>query len=78
MLSDRKKERFVDLAQKRTQRVINNLELIGNLSNKRNYIYTKDQYDQIFKAIKKALRESEEKFTEANQEKDPEPFKLSE
>lgn len=78
MLSDRKKERFVDLAQKRTQRVINNLELIGNLSNKRNYIYTKDQYDQIFKAIKKALRESEEKFTEANQEKDPEPFKFSE
>ena len=77
MVSDRKTAKFIELAEKRTQRIINNLELIGNLSNRRNYTYTEDQYEKIFKAVKKALRESEEKFIEANRERESIQFSLS-
>ena len=78
MVSDRKSEKFIELAQKRTQRIINNLELIGNLSNRRNYIYTDDQYEKIFKAIKTALRDAEEKFVQANTQKESVEFSLRE
>ena len=78
MVSDRKSEKFIELAQKRTQRIINNLELIGNLSNRRNYIYTDDQYEKIFKAIKMALRDAEEKFAQANTQKESVKFSLRE
>ncbi|MCL0055483.1 hypothetical protein M1N56_06400 [Dehalococcoidia bacterium] len=76
MIADRKTAKFISLAEKRTQRIINNLELIGNLSNRRNYSYTEDQYERIFKAVKKALRESEEKFIEANKRKESTQFSL--
>ena len=76
MVSDRKKEKFIELAEKRTRRIIINLDLIGNLSNKRNYIYTDEQCDQIFKAIKKGLREAEEKFIAVNRGKETTTFSL--
>ncbi len=78
MVSDRKSEKFIELAEKRTQRIINNIELIGNLSNRRNYIYTDDQYEKIFKAIKMALRDAEEKFAQANTQKESVEFSLRE
>ena len=77
MVSDRKTAKFIELAEKRTQRIINNLELIGNLSNRRNYTYTEDQYEKIFKAVKRALRESEEKFIDANRERESVQFSLN-
>ncbi len=77
MVQDRKVSKFIELAEKRTQRIINNLELIGNLSNRGNYSYNQDQYEKIFRAIRKALKESEDKFAEANKQKEPTRFSLS-
>ena len=77
-MPDRKKDKFVELAEKRTYRVLNNLELLGNLSNKRNYSYTEEQYQKIFRAIRKALKDSEDKFIENSKARSPVKFSLSE
>ena len=58
--SDRKK--FVDLAEKRVSKTLKDIKLIGNLSNKSNYSYTKTDSDKIYKALKKAIDEMKLRF----------------
>ena len=50
--ADRKK--FVELAEKRVTRALKDIKLIGNLSNKSNYSYTKSDSD------KKAAKDEKE------------------
>ena len=71
--SDRKK--FVELAEKRVTRALKGIKLIGNLSNKSNYSYTKTDSDKIYKALKQALDEMKARFDSKGAGKD-ETFKL--
>ena len=65
-----KEENFKRLAEARTNKIINMIDLLGNLSNKSNYSYTKDQIDFIFESIEASLKESKAKFyDESNQKK---------
>ena len=50
-MSSSKKERFIKIAENRTNTIINTLRLLGNCSNKNNYEYTEEQVKQIFNAI---------------------------
>jgi hypothetical protein len=50
---DRKK--FVELSEKRVQRAIKDIKLIGNLSNRSNYSYTDEDAKKIYKALKAAI-----------------------
>lgn len=59
-----KRERFVTLAEKRVNRVLHQLDLIGNLSNKSHYHYQKDDVDSIYKQIKSAIKKAEMQFKE--------------
>ena len=54
--------KFVDLAEKRVTRAIKDIKLIGNLSNKSNYSYTKKDADKIYKALKKAIDDMKTRF----------------
>ena len=63
------KERFITLAEKRTTIILRNLELIGNLSNKRNYQYDDEQAKKIFQAIEKSLRAAKDQFRWASMSK---------
>ena len=58
-----KREKFVRLAEKRVNFVIKEFDLIGNLSNKSNYDYTKEDIDKIIKILKKSISDLETKFT---------------
>ena len=58
--ADRKK--FVELAEKRVTRALKDIKLIGNLSNKSNYSYTKSDSDKIYKVLKQALDEMKARF----------------
>ena len=58
--ADRKK--FVDLAEKRVSKTLKDIKLIGNLSNRSNYSYTKADSDKIYKALKQALDEMKSRF----------------
>ena len=57
-----KKERFVKVAEARTDKIISMIRLLGNCSNKNNYEYTDSQVNQIFEAISSELRSAKEKF----------------
>lgn len=57
-----KKERFVKVAEARTDKIISMIRLLGNCSNKNNYEYTDSQVNQIFEAISSELRSAKDKF----------------
>ena len=61
-MSDQKEERFIRLAENRTNKILDMLNLLGNLSNTSNYTYTEKQVDSIFNAIKKEMDEQRKRF----------------
>ena len=58
-----KRERFVEIAGKRTNRIIDDLHLLGNCSNKNNYEYSDEDVRRMFAAIEEALRESKGRYS---------------
>lgn len=61
--------KFEELAERRVSEVIKKINLIGNLSNRTNYEYTDEHVRQIFAAIKKELKDAENRFI--SHEEDP-------
>ena len=59
--NDRKK--FVVLANKRVNRAIKDIQLIGNLSNKSNYYYEDSDVDKIFRALNAELKACKQRFS---------------
>ncbi|MEZ5343579.1 MAG: hypothetical protein R2706_19735 [Acidimicrobiales bacterium] len=57
-----KRDRFVRLAENRTNKVLETVRVLGNLSNKSQYQYTDDDIHAIFATIRKNLRETEQRF----------------
>ena len=70
---DRKK--FVELAEKRVNRAIKDIRLIGNLSNRSNYYYSDTDSKKIIKALRDAVDEVRAKFDSGGRS-DKEEFKL--
>lgn len=62
--NNKKAENFVRLAEARTNKIIDMVLLLGNLSNKTNYSYTDEQVKAIFESIQQALDETKQKFLE--------------
>lgn len=60
--TETKEEAFRRLATKRTNRVLKDLSLIGNLSDKGNYSYNDSQVDKIFRTIEGELRDAKARF----------------
>ena len=58
-----KEDKFIELAEKRVNVVLNNIRLIKQLSNKNNYQYTDAHVKKMFSTIKKALLDANEAFT---------------
>jgi hypothetical protein len=54
-MSKQKEENFIRLAENRTNKILDMIRLLGNLSNTSNYTYSKEQVDKIFGAIEKEL-----------------------
>lgn len=67
-----KRERFIGLAENRTNAVINNLRILSHCSNKSLYEYEQGEIEKIFQAIDNAVTEAKGKF----KDKKPEKFKL--
>lgn len=59
-----KKERFKRIAENRTNKIIDMIDLLGNCSNKNNYEYTDDDIKNIFSAIESSLKINKMKFIE--------------
>lgn len=59
---DKKREKFRELAEKRTNRALDAIRLIGNLSNKATYTYEPEETRKIVKALRDAVAEVEGRF----------------
>lgn len=70
-----RRERFVSLAEARTQKVLNAIRLLGNLSNRSNYEYTDADVAQILRALEGEVRALRAKFADATASRDT-TFKL--
>ncbi|WP_417214987.1 hypothetical protein [Alcanivorax sp.] len=62
MSREKDREKFVHLAEKRVQRALKDIHLIGNLSNKSNYVYTDEDAKKIYKALNQAVQEMKARF----------------
>lgn len=63
------RERFVRIAEVRTQKIIDMIDLLGNCSNQYNYEYTQKDVEKMFTAIESALKSSKSRFTTENSNK---------
>lgn len=61
-----KREKFVRLAEARTNKIIDTLQLLGNCSNTSAYEYTQADIDQIFSAIETEVREAKKRFAKVD------------
>jgi len=57
-----KRERFVRLAEARTNKIIDMVKLLGNCSSTANYEYTEADVKKIFGAIEHELKNAKAKF----------------
>ena len=48
--------KFVELAEKRVNRLLNDIKLVANLSNRSNYEYTSEQANKIINRIDEELK----------------------
>ena len=71
-----KSERFVRIAEARTNKIIDMIQLLGNCANKATYEYTKDEVRQIFGAIEAELRTARAKFDASDNEIGKKAFSL--
>ena len=62
MAKETKRERFVRIAEARTNRILDNMRLIGNCSSKSNYEYTDEDIKKIFGALEKELKQTKNQF----------------
>lgn len=58
-----KRERFVKIAENRTNRILDQLRLLGNCSNRHNYEYSDEDVRKIFSAIEKEVRNAKGRFS---------------
>ena len=62
MSNETKRERFVRIAEARTNKILEMIRLLGNCSSKGNYDYTEEDIKKIFGALEKELKNTKNKF----------------
>ena len=72
-----KREKFVVLAERRTEKALQAIRSLSPLSNKANYEYSNKDFIRIRTALKDAIKELEEAFSSKHASK-RERFKLDE
>lgn len=68
-IKENRHSRFKRLAEARTDKVLDMLDLIGNLSNKSFYEYSDEEIKAIFDAIEKSVKENKDKFNNKKKHK---------
>lgn len=57
-----RKDRFIRVATKRTNEVLERIRILGNCSNKSSYEYSQEELSKIFGTIERVLRETKARF----------------
>lgn len=69
MKNETKREKFVRIAEARTNKIIDMIQLLGNCSNQNQYEYTQKDVDKIFKAIQAELDEAKKRYSKQDSQK---------
>ena len=64
------RDKFVELAEKRVSRVVKDIRLIGNLSNRTNYSYSDEDVKKIMGTLKSEISKIQKRFETSVAEKD--------
>lgn len=59
---ENKSDKFIRLAENRTNKILHYISLLGNLSNTKIYEYSDKEINKIFNALEKQLNISKSKF----------------
>lgn len=62
-----KREKFIRLAESRVNKALNDIRLIGNLSNKNNYDYEQADVNKIISTLEQEVRSVKKKFETVQQ-----------
>ena len=62
MANESKRERFIRIAEARTNKILDMLKLLGNCSVKSNYEYSDEDVKKIFNALERELKNAKNKF----------------
>ena len=71
---EEKREKFTRIVEKRTNKILEQIRLLGNCSNKHNYSYTEEDVKKIFSAIESEIKAAKLKYTS---QVEREKFKLN-
>ena len=72
--TETKRDKFIRIAEARTNKIISMVQLLGNCANPTSYEYTEKDVSDIFGAIEKELKIAKMKFTSIDDK--PTKFKL--
>lgn len=74
-MDETKREKFIRIAEARTNKIIDMIQLLGNCANKITYEYTDKDVADIFNAIEKEAKIAKQKFISSDEKLSK--FKLS-
>ncbi len=63
MGNETKRDKFVRIAEARTNKIINMIQLLGNCSNQNLYEYSQKDVNKIFNAIQAELDEAKKRYS---------------
>ena len=64
-----KREKFVRIAEARTNKIINMIQLLGNCSNQSLYEYSQKDVNKIFNTIQTELDEAKKRYSKQDSQK---------
>lgn len=67
--SVKRRERFVKIAERRVNQILENLSTLGKCSNKRNYEYSESDVRKMFREIEGQVKETKLLFQGSNNRK---------
>ena len=70
------RDNFVRLAEKRTTKILKDIDLLANLSNRSNYSYNHQDINKIFQVITKRLKLAQSRFDAGLSASEDQDFKL--
>ena len=62
MATESKRERFVRIAEARTNKILDMMRLLGNCASPANYEYTDEDIKKIFTALERELKNTKNKY----------------
>lgn len=62
-MAETKRDKFIRIAEARTNKIIDMVQLLGNCANRAAYDYTEKDVSDIFAAIEREVKLAKQKFT---------------